>query len=162
MAGKKHFKQVESALERHGYEFSHRNSKAMYVFMRGREELVVNPSCAESAARQIIRRLQRDNGTAEAAPKRDAVAIKERHAAERERLKAEAARLDRERADIIAMKDAYFSGAGSMLTAAEVKALEARVREIERESREIQRLMSAPVTGAHAGNGRVTHEAGSR
>lgn len=162
MAGSKYFKKVKKELISHGFEFAHRNSSANWVFTRDRQEIVINPSCDENAARQIIQRLKKDNGTKEAATKRNASAIKERQAHDRERLKAEADRLEAERTEILLKRNEQLSGLGEVLSAAEVRELTDRLEVIDREHLAIKKLMESPVVSAHLGAGRVQHQAGSR
>lgn len=161
MAGAKHFKTVEKQLSKFGYVFSHQNAKAMWVYSHSdREDVAVNPSLSENAARHLIAQLQKVHGTYEAKPKRNASAVKVRHAIQRE---LDAVRLAAERAAIETQHAEYLAriGAAPLTQAnrADLACIEGRLAEI----RELERLMtSTPASADHRGRGQARHRAGAR
>lgn len=160
MAGKKAFKALEKRLLALGFEYDHTNSSAFYVYTHpSHPDLSINTGMNDNSARQVLRKVERALGCATKAPKRDAVAAKQRQAEERAQLRAEAERLEQARQRILADRDALLDGAGSHLTNAEIRDLERRVREIETRQREIEALMTErPTTGRE----RAKHRSGER
>jgi len=161
--GTKHFKVIQKELTKFGYVFDRQNSKGLWIYSHSDlEDIAVMPGASEHTARHLLQRLQTLCGTYEAKPKRNPAAIKERQAQEREVLKARSATLAAERDAILAERDLSMSGLGAILSPLALRALIHRLEQINRERHEIERLMAAPVGGSHLGNGRVTHQAGSR
>jgi predicted RNA binding protein YcfA (HicA-like mRNA interferase family) len=152
---------LEKRLRQFGYEFvdkTNGGSRWLYSHPDGRE-LVVTPDLNEHTARQIIRQLERENGQAAKAAKRNPEAIKARHAEERRQLKEQAARLDAERLRLLVERDSLLSGAASHLTNGQLRDLERRVEVIERERRALETLMTERPAPGH---GDVKHRAGQR
>lgn len=164
MAGTKHFKAVQKQLAKFGYEFNRCNASSHWIYSQnGREDIAVNPSLSDNAARGLLRQLQKAHGIYVSGPKRHTVAIKERQAHERDALKAKAAQLTAERAKILAKRDRHLSGLGGRLSPADLSELIRRLEEIDRERHAIEKLMAAPVGNSHLGTDRrVQHQAGSR
>ena len=159
MSGAKHFRDVEKQLSKFGYTVSHQNAKSAWVYTHSeREDVAVNPSLSESAARHLMQRLQKIHGTYEAKPKRNANAVKVRHTKEAE-LAAE--RLAAERRGIERQRDVYLSRiAGAELTQidrADLARIERRLAEI----RVLERMMkSVPASADHRGRGQARHRSG--
>ena len=161
--GTKHFKVVQKQLEKFGYELDHCNAKSSWIYTHPeRDDVAVNTSISDHAARVFLRQLQKLHGTFKATPKHNPAAIKERQAKEREVLKARSAALAAERATILAERDLSMSGLGAILSPLALRALIHRLEQIDREHHEIEKLMAAPVGNSHLGTGRVQHQAGSR
>ena len=161
MGSKKGFQMLEKRLGQLGFEFSDKtNGGSMwrYAHEDGRE-ITVRSDLPENAARQIIRKLERQCGQAEQASKRNPAAIKARQAEERRQLKEDAERLDAERLRLLRERDGLLNGAASHLTNGQIRDLERRVAEIERERRQIETLMTERPS---LGNGSVKHRAGER
>jgi hypothetical protein len=164
VAGTKHFKAVQKQLAKFGYEFNRCNASSHWIYSQnGREDIPVNPSISDHAARVLLRQVQKLHGTFKATPKHNPAAIKERQAKEREALKARSAALAAERAQILAERDLSMSGLGAILSPLALRALIHRLEQIDRERHAIEKLMRAPVGNSHLGTDRrVQHQAGSR
>ena len=161
MAGARYFKDVEKQLAKLGYAVSHQNAKAMWVYScSGREDVAVNPSLSENAARHLVQQLQKTCGTYEAKPKRNATAVKNRQAVQRD---LDAMRLAAERVAIEAQHAEYLARIGAAPLTQANRADLARIERRLAEIRELERLMvCVPASAEHRGTGQVRHRAGVR
>src|SRR5665647_3566072 len=161
MAGTKYFKTVEKQLSKLGYTVSHQNAKSMWVYShRDRDDVMVNPSLSENAARHLVQQLQKTCGTYEAKPKRNATAVKDRQAVQRD---LDAMRLAAERAAIEAQHAEYLARIGGAPLTDLTRAELARLERLIAHYRELERIMvSIPASAEHRGTGQARHRAGVR
>jgi len=135
---------VVAVLERLGYEYDRTNTKQTDYWIRGTDEVALNPSISEHHARQLIRRLERADGVCAPTNKRNPDAIRARQEKQRNALREQLARDRAERDVALAERDRYLGGLAREMTNKEIRAIEARITEREHELRDLERLMAAP------------------
>jgi len=151
----RHARDVVAVLERLGYTYDRTNTKQTDYWIRDGHEVALNPTVSEHHARQLIRRLERDNGCAAPTNKRHPDAIRARQDKQRQALREQLARDRAERDAALAARDRQLAGAAASMTNREIRAIEARIEEREQQLRDLERLMAAPSL-----NNEARHRAG--
>lgn len=149
-----------------GYRLVDVNSKGARRFEHPAGPVVlIPPSLEDHGARRLERTLRTSVGQGEpAAPKRNAIACKQRHAADRARTVREQDRHQARLDALLAERDQMLAGHGAVLTGRDVHRIETEIERSERELARLTRLMTEVPAGAdHSGTARpARHRGGAR